>query len=431
MVNDDTKGDMENKKRDWRDVFQRAWDIIAQDNSIAPEEKEGILKLIQALVEAAESSPVQSEKKDEQVKGFTQEVISKHALMTLVKQQADELDALKRISLNLTSSLDLQTVLETVVTEAMRLLKNSHATHIYLYSHGELEFGAALNSAGENNKPIAVPRPNGLTHLVARNGMPIIIENMVEHPLYKDSPLEWSGSIIGVPLKFGSSIVGVMNISKSTVGGFNRSEMRLIGLLADQAAVAIFNASLHKDVTELANTDSATGLPNRRALDERLQEEMRYARTMNSKFSVVMMDLDGFKNVNDTLGHSIGDDVLRHVFNYLAEKMRATDFLARYGGDELTLIMRDSDVTVAEIVTKKIVDLMKSYSFPIPGSKPIQLGISAGIAVYPLHSHNASDLLRAADAALYWTKKHHRGKYAVAKVGTGPLDPLVTRMTKT
>ena len=261
--------------------------------------------------------------------------------------------------------------------------------------------------------------------------MPIIIENMAEHPLYKGSPSEWGGSSIGVPLKFGSSIVGVMNISKSTVGGFNRSEMRLIGLLADQAAVAIFNASLHKDVTELANTDSATGLPNRRALDERLQDEMRYARNMNSKFSVVMMDLDGFKNVNDTLGHSIGDDVLRHVFNYLAEKMRSTDFLARYGGDELTLIMRDSDVTVAEIVTKKIVDLMKAYSFPIPGSKPIQLGISAGIAVYPLHSHNASDLLRAADAALYWTKKHNRGKYAIAKIGTGPLDPLVTRSSKT
>jgi diguanylate cyclase (GGDEF)-like protein len=147
---------------------------------------------------------------------------------------------------------------------------------------------------------------------------------------------------------------------------------------------------------------------------------------MSSKFSVVMMDLDGFKNVNDTLGHSIGDDVLRHVFNYLAEKMRATDFLARYGGDELTLIMRDSDAEVAGFVTNKIVELMKSYSFPIPGSKPIQLGITAGIAVYPLHSHNASDLLRAADAALYWAKKHARGKFTLAKASTGPLDPLTT-----
>ena len=420
---------MENKRKDRNDVFRRAWDIIVQDKSIAPEEKEGILKLIQVLVEATEASPTRPEK-DEQVKGYTQEIISKHSLMTLVKQQADELDALKRIGLNLTSSLDLQTVLETVVTEAMKLIKNSRAAHIFLYSHEKLEFGASLNHEGVSNKPVSMPRQNGLTYLVANNGLPIIVEDIKAHPLYKGAPDEWRGSIIGVPLKFSNSIVGVMNISRSTTGGFTRAEMRLIGLLADQAAVAISNASLHKGVTELANTDSVTGLPNRRALDERLQEELRYAQTMNSKFSVVMMDLDGFKNVNDTLGHSIGDDVLRHVFNYLAEKMRATDFLARYGGDELTLIMRDSDVEVAQVVANKIVELMKSYSFPLPGSKPVQLGITAGIAVYPLHSHSASDLLRAADAALYWAKKHNRGKFVFAKISTGPLDPLTVRSSK-
>ena len=421
---------MQNNKTDRKDVFRRAWEIIAQDNSIAPEEKQGILKLIQVLVEATEASPARPEKQDDQIKGFTQEIISKHSLMTLVKQQADELDALKRISLNLTSSLNLQTVLETVVTEAMKLMKNSRAAHIFLHAHGKLEFGASLNSEGVANKPIAMPRPNGLTYLVANNGLPIIVEDIQAHSLYKDTIHDWHGSIIGIPLKFSNSIVGVMNISRSTTGGFSRSELRLMGLLADQAAVAISNASLHKGVSDLANTDSVTGLPNRRALDERLQDEMRYAKSTNSKFSVVMMDLDGFKNVNDTLGHSIGDDVLHHVFNYLAEKMRATDFLARYGGDELTLIMRDSDIGVAEIVTNKILDLMKAYSYPIPGSKPIQLGITAGIAVYPLHSHNASDLLRAADAALYQAKKYNRGKFIVAKAGTGPLDPLSIRSSK-
>ncbi len=428
-VNDDTKGDMENKKWDQSDVFRRAWDIIAQDKSIAPEEKEGILKLIQVLVEANEASPAQQQK-DEQVKSYTQEIISKHSLMTLVKQQADELDALKRIGLNLTSSLDLQIVLETVVTEAMKLIKNSRAAHIFLYSHGALDFGASLDSEGVSNKPVSMPRPNGLTYLVVNNGLPIIVEDMKTHPLYKDAPREWHGSIIGIPLKFSNSIVGVMNISRSTTGGFSRSELRLMGLLADQAAVAISNANLHKGVTELANTDSVTGLPNRRALDERLQDEIRYAKSRNSRFSVVMMDLDGFKNVNDTLGHSIGDDVLRDVFNYLAEKMRATDFLARYGGDELTLIMRDSDIEVAEIVTNKIVDLMKAYSFPIPGSKPILLGITAGIAVYPLHSHTASDLLRAADAALYRAKKYNRGNFIVAKNSTGSLDSMALRGSK-
>jgi len=188
--------------------------------------------------------------------------------------------------------------------------------------------------------------------------------------------------------------------------------------------VAISNASLHKLVAEQANTDSLTGLPNRRALEDRLEEEIRYARRMNSQFSVVMMDLDGFKAVNDLFGHVIGDEVLHAVFSYLASNMRATDFLARYGGDELTLIMRDTGLEIATTVTYKLVELMKGYSFPFPGNKKTELGITAGIAVYPIHAQNAGDLLRAADASLYQGKKHSRGSFVIAKGATGPLHPI-------
>lgn len=404
-------------------VFQRAWEIIEKDNTIPLEEREAILKLIMVLIEAAESSPYPREK-NSQVKTFTQEIISKHSLMTLVKQQADELDALKSLSLNLTSSLDLQTVLDAVVTEAMRLVRNARAAHIFLYSHEKLEFGSSLNAEGVRNKPLSMPRAEGLTNSVAKSEEQIIVEDIANHFLYKNIPYAWSGSIVGIPLKFKGSIVGVMNLSRSTVGGFSSAELRLIGLLADQAAVAIYNASLHKQVTDMANTDSVTGLPNRRALDERLQDEMRYAKQMNSMFSVVMMDLDGFKGVNDVYGHVVGDEVLNSLFNYLSENMRATDFLARYGGDELTLVIRDAGQEAAEAVALKIFELVKAYQFTFPGTIKTQLGISAGIAVYPVHAHSAGDLLRAADMALYQAKKHKRGSYIIANGVTGPLNPF-------
>lgn len=410
-------------------VFQHAWEIINKDSSIPVEEKEGILKLIQVLVEAAESSPYPREKNN-QVKTFTQEIISKHSLMSLVQQQANELDALRNLGLNLTSSLDLQTVLDAVVTEAMRLVKNARTAHIFLYSHGKLQFGSALNAEGIKNEPLSIPRKDGLTFSVANMGKLIIVEDMAAHPLYKVNPKNWTGSIIGVPLKFNNSIVGVMNLSRSTTGGFTRSELRLIGLLADQAAVAISNARLHQAVTEQANTDSITGLPNRHALDERLQEDIRYAKRMSSQFSVVMMDLDGFKNVNDTYGHVVGDEILHSLFNYLAENIRPTDFLARYGGDELTLITRDADMDIAEIVTKKIIQLVKDYTPPTPENKKGKLGITCGIALYPLHARSAGDLLRAADAALYQAKKHDRGSYAIAKGVTGPLQPITAPRSK-
>jgi len=404
-------------------VFLHAWQIIEKDSTIPVDEKKAILRLIKVLVEAAESSPYPREINN-QIKTFTQEIISKHALLTLVKQQADELDALKSLSLNLTSSLDLQTVLDAVVTEAMRLVNKAEAAHIFLYSHEKLEFGASLNVQGVKNKPFAPPRPEGLTHSVVKYGRQIIVEEIASHPLYKNFPYDWIGSIVGSPLKFKNSIVGVMNLSRSIAGAFSKAELRLVGLLADQAAVAVYNASLHKQVTDLANTDSVTGLPNRRALDERLQEEMRYAKKMNSMFSIVMMDVDGFKGVNDVYGHAVGDEVLNSLFNYLAENMRTTDFLARYGGDELTLVIRDAGQEAAEIVTLKILELMKAYDFPYPGTKKIQLGISAGIAVYPLHSRSAGDLLRAADMALYQSKKHNRGLFTVANGVTAPLNPI-------
>lgn len=406
-------------------AFHRAWEVINKDTSMPPDEKMGILKLIQVLIDAAESSSCPREATS-QSQTFTQEVISRHSLMTLVKQQADELDALKRLSLNLTSSLDLQTVLDAVVNEAMSLVKNSRAAHIFLYSHGKLDFGASLNSDGIKNKLISMPRPEGLTHSVANIGEQIIVEDMVNHPIYKNTPKDWVGSVIGIPLKFNNSIVGVMNLSRSIKGSFSRSELRLIGLLADQAAVAISNASLHKQVTDLAYTDSITGLPNRRALDERIQDELHYAKQTRSEFSIVMMDLDGFKGVNDVYGHAVGDELLNSLFNYLSDNMRATDFLARYGGDELTLVIRDAGLGAAETVAFKIFELMMNYKYSFPRAANIQLGISAGIAVYPTHARTAGDLLRAADTALYQAKKHNRGSFIIATGATGPLSPLTT-----
>jgi diguanylate cyclase (GGDEF)-like protein len=224
-----------------------------------------------------------------------------------------------------------------------------------------------------------------------------------------------------MPLKVGKTVVGVMNLARSSIGGFPSSELRLLGLLADQAAVAISNANLHQIISRQAYSDTLTGLPNRRALDERLEEEVQSARRNNYSFAVVMMDLDGFKDVNDTYGHSVGDDVLKLVFTQMSRGVRNTDFLARYGGDELTLILTQSDISSAKIVTEKIMEGMKKIKFVLPDKKKLDLGISGGIAIFPVHARNGPDLLRAADTALYQAKKHNRGTFQIARGITGPI----------
>lgn len=388
-----------------------------QSLEISSAERDYLVRMLDILTNALQ--------KDEMNEGddltLAESLISNQALLAQLKQQVDELDTLKKLSINLTSSLDLPTVLDAVVAEAMRLVKNTRDVHIFLYKNRKLEFGAALDSDGNKNKMWATPRPNGLTLTVARQGKTIIVENMQDHPLFATAPKDWDGSIIGMPLKMGDTVLGVMNLSRSTIGGFTSSETRLLGLLSDQAAVAISNASLHQTISKQAYSDTVTGLPNRRALDERLEEEVSSARRGNYSFAVVMMDLDGFKDINDTYGHSTGDEVLRVVFNYFSRGVRNTDFLARYGGDELTLILSQSDLSAAQIVAEKILETLPKIKFTLPDGKKLKVSVSGGIALYPLHARSGPDLLRAADAALYQAKKYQRGTFMIARGITGPL----------
>jgi diguanylate cyclase (GGDEF)-like protein len=384
----------------------------------SPEEREYILKLLDILSSSIEKYAPEY---DESTERLVQGLFDNRALLAMLKQQGDELDALKKLSINLTSSLDLSDVLDAVTSETMRLIKNARDVHIFLYQNKKLTFGVALDAEGNHNQAWAKPRLNGLTYTVAREGEMIIVEDMKNHPIYTSAPTEWTGSIIGIPLKVGSTVVGVMNLARSIMGGFSNSELRLLSLLSDQAAVAISNASLHQMISRQAYSDTLTGLPNRRALDERLEEEVNSARKNNYSFAVIMMDLDGFKDVNDTYGHPVGDDVLRLVFGQMARGVRNTDFIARYGGDELTLILTQSDMSSANIVAEKITEGIKKLKFKLPDGKKLKLGISGGIALFPVNARNGPDLLRAADAALYKAKKYDRGTFQVARGITGPL----------
>jgi diguanylate cyclase (GGDEF)-like protein len=381
-------------------------------------DKESVIKLLDILAASFEKF---SPEDNESIQIVARELIDNWSLLATLKQQTDELDALKKLSINLTSSLDLPDVLDAVVSEAVRLIENARDVNIFLYKNHKLSFGAALDADGTRNRPWAKPRANGLTATVAREGETIIVEDMKNHPLFQHVPTDWIGSIIGIPLKVGSTVVGVMNLSRSTLGGFSSSELRLLSLLSDQAAVAISNASLHQMISRQAYSDTLTGLPNRRALDERLEEEVLSARKNNYSFAVIMMDLDGFKAVNDTYGHSVGDDVLRLVFGQMARGVRTTDFLARYGGDELTLILSQTELMSAQIVTEKIIEGMKKLKYRLPDGRRLKLGISGGIALYPVHARSGPDLLRAADGALYHAKRYQRGTFEIAQGLTGPL----------
>ena len=408
-----------------RDEIKRVIKETLRERGVDISEQEFIINLFDSIMETLKMD--ESMRVEDMVsirEEISSNLLSSHHLLMMLRQQTAELDTLRRLSLHLSSSLDLTTILRTVVSDAMDLLDNAYIAHIFLYDAEEdsLEFGTALDESRiPMNKAFAEPRQDGLIYAVARGAQRIAISDMREHPIYESAPKEWQGSILGIPLKFGDTVVGVMGISRAKTGDFSDADLRFLDILAEQAAVAISNARIHAQVSKEAHSDALTGLPNRRALEEHIEEELTSAHRTGHSFATVMMDLDGFKEVNDKYGHLVGDQVLKVLFNYLAQGLRTSDFLARYGGDELTLVLHKSDMASAKLVTDKIIEKLEKFVFTLPDGEKLNIGMSGGIALYPIHGQTVSQLLRAADEALYRSKKHHRGTFVIAIPPTGHL----------
>ena len=401
--------------RSRQSLCEQARQILEENQGLAEHEKEALQSLLCLLFDLAEDTFPDDAHLDSYLKQLSANLLASSHLLSIIQALNNELNAIKRLSTNIYSSLDLQTVLDNIVAEAMALIQNVRTAHIFLYDGQQISFGAARFL--ENTKrdtPFAKPRPNGLTATVARRGEIIIVPDMRHHPLYEDAPASWEGSIVGLPIKYQQRVVGVMTVSRYTTNPFTKQEIHLLTVLCQQASVAISNARLHESVKELANKDTLTCLPNRRALDRQLEQEVQRSNRNGQFFSVVMIDLDGFKAVNDTYGHSIGDEVLAQVAHILQENIRSIDFLARYGGDELTLILPETDAKHGMIAAQKLARILLETDIKVSNGQSVRLGFTGGLAEYPTHAGNASELLRAADAALYTAKRHHRGSVLLA-----------------
>lgn len=408
---------MSDIKHKWLTSFEER----LQNTDLSPAEQKSYIELLNSLLEGLADSDLAGQY-EQTAEVLASRLFSHHNLLGVIRRQAAEFDAVKRLTYSLTINLDLQAVLDNVVTEAMQLVKNARNAHIYLYQNDVLRFGASLDGQGTRNQELWPPRQEGATYKVARSKEMLIVEDLRTHPLFVNAPLDWGGSFITIPLMMGETVVGVMNLSRWHAGSFSPAEQRLLKLLADQAAIAIINARLHEAVSQQALSDTLTGLPNRRALDRYIDHQVSRTNRHGRPFAVLMMDLDGFKGVNDSWGHAVGDRVLHDIAAFLASVSRASDFLARYGGDELCMLLPETNVASAVQVVENIRQRFSSYACFLPDGSACRMGISGGIAIYPTHARSASDLLRAADEALYRAKKHARGTFQMARGVTGELQ---------
>ncbi|MBU0512806.1 MAG: GAF domain-containing protein, partial [Chloroflexi bacterium] len=174
-----------------------------------------------------------------------QEIAERKRVEKALQQHTDQLEALRQASLSLTSNLALQPVLDAILKHALQLV-TADDVHIFLYDGEKISFGSVYWVDGRQQEPFAEPRQNGLTYTVARSGERVVIPDMSAHPIFQSWPLE--GAIVGLPLRHGEQVLGVMNVALDQPHEFTEGELRILELLADQAAVAIDNARLHEQV---------------------------------------------------------------------------------------------------------------------------------------------------------------------------------------
>jgi diguanylate cyclase (GGDEF)-like protein len=219
----------------------------------------------------------------------------------------------------------------------------------------------------------------------------------------------------------GPEYLGAISIARHG-RAFTREEEDLLEYLAGQAVVSIENASLHEAVERQAVTDELTGLANVRAFMSILDREIERSRRYDHPLGLLMLDLDDFKRVNDTYGHQQGDEVLAHVAWVLRDVSRELDTVARYGGEELAVVLPQTDAAGAALLAERMRVAIEDLHVPrVGGGGTIGVTASFGVASLPLNALDRNELIAAADAALYAAKG--AGKNRVERAGMTLAEP--------
>lgn len=323
------------------------------------------------------------------------------------EQHIQELERVFMASLDLTATLNPEDVLHNILKNALALIPTASDAHIFYFDGKNLSFAAALFQDGSTGQVWSMPRENGLTYTVARSGEMIVVEDIRSHSLFQDTPPSWKGAIVGMPLKMKGDVIGVMTLALLEPYTFHDANLRQLRLLADQAGIALQNARLYNLIREEAHTDWLTGLPNRRAFELAITQMIDQAQASDTGFTLMMLDLDHFKEINDEYGHRVGDDALRRIAGRLKESLRPTDFLSRLGGDEFAILFQEASIEEAYLIGLKLQQNVSGCDLMLPDGKYTCVSISIGLANYPKSGKTPGELLEAADSRLYADKDHN------------------------
>ncbi len=326
------------------------------------------------------------------------------------QRRARFLAFLNNVSKTAISSQDAEQMLAEIVSE---IQKNFNFDHIGIglldYATKDIEIKA---EAGTTAKALGkrVPLGVGIVGRVARTNEMALVQNTSEGGRVLGI-LPDARSVLCIPLTYSETLLGVLNIESNQENAFAQQDVLILRTLADLLATALHNAFIFQKMQQQSITDGLTGIKTRRFFLESVQAEGKRASRSGRPYSVVMIDLDKFKEVNDSLGHLEGDLVLARVGRLLEQKCRQSNVVARYGGDEFVILMPETGVEQAQILSERL----RLWLATDPMLNERRITGSFGVASFPVHGSSVEDIVRVADAGMYVSKKAGGNRVSTAE----------------
>ncbi|HEV1993343.1 MAG TPA: sensor domain-containing diguanylate cyclase [Candidatus Acidoferrum sp.] len=326
----------------------------------------------------------------------------------------------------LTSSLQLDQVLRTIMQKVEEFLHPDTWSLLLMdEAKQELYFEIATGEASAALKDIRIKLGQGIAGWVAQTGEVVIVPDTSKDSRFfsqvdEKTKME-TRSIVAVPVRFRDRALGVIELI-NCVGpdGFGERDLALLEVLADFAAIAMENARHVQRIHELTITDDCTTLYNARHLNFVLETEIYRSQRYNYEFSLIFIDLDHFKNINDTYGHLTGTRLLADIGNMVKAGCRLIDFAFRYGGDEFVVLLPQTDKENAFVVARRLHKRIRESTWLEETGLNVRITASIGVASYPSDSRDKSKLLSMADEAMYLVKNTTRDSVAAAGMGVIP-----------
>jgi diguanylate cyclase (GGDEF)-like protein len=338
------------------------------------------------------------------------------------RRQLQEVAIFNDVAKALTSSLNLDSILQTIMDKMAEFFRPDTWSLLMVDEQkDELYFAIAVGDAAETLKTVRLKVGEGIAGWVAKNGESLIVPDVYSDPRFSkriDEMTKWkTRSIICVPLQSKHRVLGVIQLINCAMESFGEQEMFFLHALCDYAAIAIDNARAVEKIQELTITDDCTGLYNARHLYKTLEAEVYRSARFGYEFSVIFMDLDHFKMVNDTYGHLVGSKLLQEIGFKVKSQLRLIDYAFRYGGDEFVILLPQTEKNSALVVARRLQDMMRRTHFLSDESLNLNVRCSMGLATYPEDAKSSHEIIRQADEMMYMVKNSSRDNIAVAQQG--------------